>query len=60
VLAGSLVISSTAPAQKLKVEEGKKTVNGVELYYKMIGTGDTIIVLHGGPGLEALPLISAR
>jgi proline iminopeptidase len=40
-----------------KVEEGKKTVNGVELYYKAIGSGDTIIVLHGGPGLDHTELL---
>ncbi|HEV2852005.1 MAG TPA: alpha/beta hydrolase [Thermoanaerobaculia bacterium] len=39
-------------AQKPKVVEGKKTINGVDLYYKVMGTGDTIIVLHGGPGLD--------
>src|SRR5439155_7023995 len=40
-----------------KVEEGKKTVNGVELYYRAIGSGDTIIVLHGGPGLDHTELL---
>jgi proline iminopeptidase len=56
-LLGVLAIPSTALAQKPKVEEGKKTVNGVELYYKAIGAGDTIIVLHGGPGLDHTELL---
>jgi proline iminopeptidase len=41
----------------IKVEEGKKTVNGVDLYFKAIGIGDTIIVLHGGPGLDHTELL---
>jgi quercetin dioxygenase-like cupin family protein/ketosteroid isomerase-like protein len=44
-------------APKLKVEEGKKKVNGTELYYKAKGTGDTIIVLYGGPGLDHTELL---
>jgi hypothetical protein len=35
-----------------EVEEGKKKVNGVELYYNAIGSSDTIIVLHEGLGLD--------
>ncbi|HTY36839.1 MAG TPA: alpha/beta fold hydrolase [Bacteroidota bacterium] len=37
---------------KLKVEEGVKVVNGTELYYKTIGQGTPIVILHGGPGLD--------
>lgn len=33
-------------------EDGLKTVNGVELYYKVMGKGSPLVVLHGGPGLE--------
>ena len=47
-----LRLSSDAPTPKPKVEEGKKTINGADLYYKSIGAGETIIVLHGGPGLD--------
>jgi len=36
VIAGTLEIPSAAAAQKPSVEEGKKLVNGVELYYKAI------------------------
>ncbi len=31
-------------------EEGLKHVNGVDLYYKIIGDGEPIIFVHGGPG----------
>jgi proline iminopeptidase len=38
--------------KKLKVEEGMKAINGTELYYKTIGEGTPIVILHGGPGLD--------
>lgn len=37
---------------KPKSEEGTKPVNGVRLYYKIIGSGEPIVILHGGPGLD--------
>lgn len=33
-------------------EEGKKEVNGISIYYKIIGEGKPIIFIHGGPGLD--------
>jgi proline iminopeptidase len=30
--------------------EGLKDINGTQLYYKAIGTGEPIFFLHGGPG----------
>jgi len=33
-------------------KEGFTEVNGVELYYKSIGAGEPIVVVHGGPGLD--------
>lgn len=41
-----------AATGKLKVEEGTKQINGVTLYYKIIGEGEPIVVVHGGPGLD--------
>jgi len=32
-------------------EEGYKTVNGVAHFYRIIGTGEPFIFLHGGPGM---------
>lgn len=34
------------------VTEGVVKINGASLYYKTIGTGEPIVILHGGPGLE--------
>lgn len=31
---------------------GLKSVNGTELYFKVIGKGSPLIVIHGGPGLN--------
>ncbi|HZF63816.1 MAG TPA: alpha/beta fold hydrolase [Chitinophagaceae bacterium] len=33
-------------------KEGFKKVNGVELYYKSMGEGEPIMVVHGGAGLD--------
>lgn len=35
------------------IEEGYKQVNGVELYYRAAGKGEPVVVLPGGPGLDA-------
>jgi proline iminopeptidase len=32
-------------------QSGHKLINGVKLYYKTIGHGEPIVMLHGGPGL---------
>ena len=32
--------------------EGYVSVNGARLFYKAIGTGEPILILHGGPGLD--------
>lgn len=36
----------------LVVEEGILEVNGTSLFYKTMGSGEPIIVLHGGPGFD--------
>lgn len=33
-----------------EIEEGRIHVNGIDIYYKMMGTGTPTFVLHGGPG----------
>ena len=32
------------------LHEGFVDANGVLIYYKMLGTGDPLVILHGGPG----------
>jgi proline iminopeptidase len=41
--------------EKPKFEVGKNgfiEINGTKHYYTILGTGDTLVVLHGGPGLS--------
>lgn len=33
-------------------EEGTKEINGTQLYYKVVGQGEPILIIHGGPGLN--------
>lgn len=50
-----LVFSFTLGCENKKtvyLEEGRKKVNGAELYYKIMGNGEPIVILHGGPGFE--------
>lgn len=32
--------------------EGAKKINGTSLYFKIIGKGDPIVIIHGGPGMN--------
>lgn len=34
------------------LKQGLIQVNGTQLFVKIVGTGDTILVIHGGPGLS--------
>ena len=34
------------------VEEGYKTVNGARFYYKIVGEGIPVVVVHGGPAMD--------
>ena len=53
VLALSLVIFGSASCTNAPViEEGFLEVNGTSLFYKTMGSGEPIIVLHGGPGFD--------
>jgi proline iminopeptidase len=34
------------------IEDGIKKINDVGLYYKVMGSGEPIVIIHGGPGLD--------
>lgn len=51
LLLASLYVATAADAQKVSFE-GLKKVNGNELYFKVEGEGEPILVIHGGPGLN--------
>ncbi|TFG38337.1 MAG: alpha/beta fold hydrolase [Candidatus Aminicenantes bacterium] len=44
----SPAIETDTPA----IEEGYLDVNGTRLFFKSMGSGDPIVVLHGGPGFD--------
>lgn len=44
--------SNTRSNVGISVEEGYKSINGTEIYYKKMGEGEPVIVIHGGPVLE--------
>ncbi|MEK7251534.1 MAG: alpha/beta fold hydrolase, partial [Bacteroidota bacterium] len=39
-------------ATSVSIEEGFTQINGTQLFYKIIGKGTPIVILHGGPGLD--------
>ena len=48
VLLAAFAACSAPPA----IEEGYLEVNGTSLFYKTMGSGEPIVVLHGGPGFD--------
>jgi proline iminopeptidase len=42
--------ADTAASNVYKIEEGFVDVGGVFIYYKTLGTGEPLVLLHGGPG----------
>jgi len=48
-LAAVISCSCTPPST---IEEGYLDVNGTTLFHKTMGSGDPIVVLHGGPGFD--------
>ena len=38
--------------KKVHIKEGFVNVKGIQLYYKVIGEGEPVVILHGGPGLD--------
>lgn len=42
----------TAVRAQQHVEEGFKVVNGAKLYYRIIGEGIPVVIVHGGPAMD--------
>lgn len=51
LLLASLFVATSADAQKVSFE-GLKKVNGINLYCKVIGEGEPILVVQTGPGMN--------
>lgn len=43
--------------QSVVTEEGFKEVNGTKLFYRIVGVGEPIVMVHGGPGSNMLHLL---
>src|SRR4051794_27365372 len=41
---------SAAPANVFPIQEGFVDANGVMIYYKILGRGAPLMIVHGGPG----------
>lgn len=41
-----------SPPTTPEPQEGLQEINGTRLYYKAVGAGDPLFVLHGGPGVS--------
>ncbi|MEJ2635258.1 MAG: alpha/beta fold hydrolase [Calditrichia bacterium] len=39
------------------IQEGMIKTNGVELYTKIVGRGEPVVILHGGPGLDHIHML---
>lgn len=39
------------------VEDGFINVNGAKIYYKIMGEGEPVVVLHGGPGFDHIHML---
>ena len=46
------ILATLSCANPPAVEEGFLNVNGTTLFYKTMGSGEPIVVLHGGPGFD--------
>lgn len=43
---------------EIQVEEGTVYVNGTEIFYKRMGEGEPVLIVHGGPVLDHSYLVS--
>ena len=48
----TLICLACAPKHSPTVAEGKIYSNGTQLYYKTIGAGQPVVIVHGGPLLD--------
>jgi proline iminopeptidase len=52
LIAAVLLASCSQKATTVQTVEGYIPVDNVKLYYRTVGSGDTLMILHGGPGLS--------
>ncbi len=52
IITALLLISALMTGCGVQYEDGYLTVNGANLYYKTMGEGEPVLILHGGPGMD--------
>jgi len=52
ILMLSFFVSGCQPVGVPHSEQGVKRVNGTELFYRVIGEGEPLVIAHGGPGMD--------
>lgn len=52
LVALSLVFGSCTSSKPVPIEEGFLQINGSEVYYKTMGEGEPLVIVHGGPVLD--------
>ena len=48
----ALLAGVTAPVDAQSVRQGLLTLDDARIFYEVVGSGDPIVVVHGGPGLD--------
>lgn len=46
------IVLIVAGCNQKENKEGHKSINGTEIYYKRMGAGEPLVVIHGGPVLD--------
>jgi pimeloyl-ACP methyl ester carboxylesterase len=61
IVAAGLTLAASGASAQTQPETGYAPVNGIELYYEIHGTGDPLVLIHGGVGLIEMfgPLLPA-
>jgi len=48
----ALVLVMTSPLSAQRARQGMLSLDGARIFYEVVGAGDPIVVVHGGPGLD--------
>ena len=57
MIAAFFLLGGCQRSRQEYVKEGTVSLNDVELYYKIIGEGEPVVILHGGPGFDHIHML---
>ena len=55
VLAAAVTVPATAQSAVYPLQEGFVDARGVLIYFKTLGNGPPLVILHGSPGASRMP-----